>query len=143
MVNSVNDGLNKPDQLSDGAVVATEIGSYSVLTVGLSGGVVTTAKLGNDAVTGAKMAYGQLVTGSPSAYAGAIVQYGAQSSTAGSKLTVNFGTAFKATPVVFLAETGSGTPYTYAGSVTTAQFIAQTVGGSEPISWMAYGSGTF
>ncbi len=37
MANSTNDGLNKPDQLSDGAIQSVEIGSGAVLSANISG----------------------------------------------------------------------------------------------------------
>lgn len=132
MSNSLNDGLSLPSQFADSSVSGTYIGSQAI----------SPAKIKADAVTYDKMAYGQVITGSPSA-AGNIIQFGGDTGTAGSLLTVTFGTAFKSTPNVIMQATASGAPVLVTGSVSTTKFTAQCVGGSETINWAALGSGTF
>lgn len=139
MVNSLNDGLGKPDQLADSAVQAIEIGSGDVTTVNISGLAVTTAKLAAASVTAAKQNF--MGAGSP-VVVGNHSQTGSGVTGAGSDAWHIFPTAFAAAPFVVVgqAETLEAI-HAPAGSWNAGSFYVQTTSASQTFAFHATGSG--
>jgi len=154
MTNAINDGLNKPDQLADDAVVAAEIEDDAVteskildeaVTEDKLGALsVTEGKIGANAITYDKMAYGQITIGSPTAV-GNILQTGSATLSAGSSVSVTFGTAFLAAPYVQLnyVNVAPSAGAVTGSNITTTGFAALGDTASEDIHWSAVGSGTY
>ena len=144
----VNDGLATENlNLVGGSLVATVV-SGATLAVGyqqissaeIGSGTVVGVNISGAVITQTHMAYGKLMTGSPSAY-GLSAQAGQGTLTAGSTAWVAFPTAFKAAPYVVCTSDIS----TYAqpigvGSSNTGSFFAIGKTASETFSYIAIGS---
>ena len=129
MVNSLNDGLSKPDQLAVDAVVTAEITDDSV----------TTAKLAAASVDSAKQGF--VGIGSPSAF-GNSIQMGEIVASAGSIAEIAFPTSFGAAPFVTVTFVGGIAAHPDV-SANGGSAIINTITASASGTWIAVGSGAF
>ena len=133
---AVQSGLSMPAS----TITATEIAGGAVTSAKILSGNVLAVHISGQQVTSVKQAF--VGTGSPTAY-GNTIQFGKNTSTAGSVLDVVFGTAFKAAPNVVVSEADASalsSVVLVAGSIATTGFTALTTGGSKDVHWVACGS---
>ena len=115
MANSLNDALNKPDQLADDAVTTVEVTDASV--------------------TAAKQSF--VGTGSPTVF-GNSIQSGVVVASAGSIAEIAFPTVFGAAPNVVVEFVGGIAAHP---SVSAGSAIINTITASASGTWIAIGSG--
>jgi len=105
----------------------------------LGAGEIGAGEIASGAVTFSHLATNRIMTGSPSA-GGLSVQAGTATLSAGSSVTVTFGTPFKATPYVVctVADIQAGTAT--ASGISTTGFTAYGTTAGKEINWIAIGS---
>lgn len=128
------------NDIADGTVIASELGTDAVTAIKISGLTITAAKIGAAAVTAAKQSF--IGTGSPTGY-GVSAQYG---NVTASDVNVvgTFGTAFAAAPKVFLTSATSGAVATMGDYVVGTSAGSFVMFGQSGLSYtyLAIGSGS-